>query len=440
MPAIILPSPLLRHTDGVSRIAVSGATAREAIRDLETTRPTLRGWVLDERGALREHVSLFVNDESADLERPLLEGDELYIVHAISGGTEMTDILVSTKKGLFVLRGSTESGFELAGRHFPGEVAEFAVRDHRSGRYLASVTHGQFGPRLCWTDDLDGEWHQARGPVFPDGADAAVTRIWVIQPGEADGELWAGVAPAALFRSTDGGASWDLNRGLWDQPSRPQWEGGLGGLCLHSICPWPGEPARLAIGISAAGVWHTADGGATWSRQVEGLVPRYLPEEVRAETIQHCVHHLEQSPVEPQTFYMQFHGGVYRSDDAGGSWVDIGAGLPSDFGFPLVADPRDPNRAFVIPLVADVDRVTPDGRIAVYETRDRGASWHALTSGLPAEAWATILRQAFCHDGREPLGLFFGTRQGSVYASSDGGESWVTAAENLPPVLAVRTA
>jgi photosystem II stability/assembly factor-like uncharacterized protein len=419
---------------------VGGDTAGAALAALESAQPKLRGWILDERGQLREHVSLFVNDEGARLERPVSEADEIYIVHAISGGSgDDREILAATRKGLFVLRGSAAGGFELADRHFAGEVAEIAIRDPRTGRYFAAVTHGQFGPRICWTDDLDGEWQQADGPVFPEGTDAAVARIWVIQPGEADGEIWAGVAPAALFRSGDNGESWEMNRGLWDQPSRPDWQGGLGGLCLHSICPYPGAPQRLAIAISAAGVWHTEDGGASWSRGVEGLVPRYLPEEVRANTLQHCVHHLERAPLDPDTFYLQFHGGVYRSDDGGRRWNDIGAGLPSDFGFPLVADPHDPDRAFVIPLVADVDRVTPDGRIAVYETADRGASWSALTEGLPPNAYATILRQAFCHDGHDPLGLCFGTEQGAVYFSGDRGQSWTTAAENLPPVVAVRT-
>ncbi len=438
MPTVVLPSPLLRHTDGADRIGVEGTTALDAIRALEARRPSLKGWVLDERGHLREHVSLFVNDESAALDRPLVDGDELYIVHAISGGAPETEILVATRKGLFVLRGDTDTGFAVSQRHFAGEAAEFAIRDTRSGRYFTGVTHGQFGPRLCWTDDLSQEWQQADGPIFPEGTEAAVDRIWVIQPGEADGEIWAGVAPAALFHSTDNGESWSLSRALWDQPSRPEWQGGMGGLCLHSICPWPGDPNRLTVAVSAAGVWHTTDGGASWSHGVDGLVPRYLPEEVRADTHQHCVHHVERSPVEPTTLYLQFHGGVYRSDDGGSTWIDIGAGLPSDFGFPLVADPSDPDRAWVIPLVADVDRVTPEGRITVYETRDRGATWAARTDGLPASAYATVLRQAFAHDGRQPLGLYFGSEQGAVYASPDSGASWVTAAENLPPVLALR--
>ena len=247
------------------------------------------------------------------------------------------------------------------------------------------------------------------------------------------------MAPAALFRSADGGRTWTLNRGLWDLPGRASWQPGFGGLCLHSICPWPGEPERLAVAISAAGVWRTEDGGATWSWGVSGLVPRYVPAEARATTTAYCVHNLRRAPLEPTTLYMQFHGGVYRSDDAGATWADIAPGLPCDFGFPIALDPRDPDRAFVIPLVADVDRVTPEGKLRVYETRDRGRSWEALTRGLPQEGcWATILRQAFCHDGGDPLGLYFGVESGELWASADAGATWALAAERLPPILSVR--
>jgi photosystem II stability/assembly factor-like uncharacterized protein len=328
-------------------------------------------------------------------------------------------------------------------RRFAGQPVEYALRDPRSGLYLAAVTHSHFGPKLFLSADPeapDDAWEQTEGPTFPEETGAAVEKIWVVEPAVEDGVLWAGVAPAALFRSADGGRSWELVRGLWDEPSREQWSPGAGGLCLHSICPWPGDPLRLAVGISVAGVWRTADGGASWRRGVSGLVPRYLPEEARVNTYAHCVHKIRRAEREPETLYLQFHGGVYRSDDAGETWNDIGTGtgLPSDFGFPLVLDPHDPARAFVIPLIADADRVTPEGRLRVYETRDRGAHWQARTAGLPQEScYLTILRQAFDHDGGDPLGLYFGTESGDLYASADGGESWVAAAQGLPPIFSV---
>jgi photosystem II stability/assembly factor-like uncharacterized protein len=263
--------------------------------------------------------------------------------------------------------------------------------------------------------------------------------VWVVEPGVEDGVLWSGVAPAALFVSRDDGASWQLNRALWEVPSRPRWEGGAGGLCLHSICPWPGEPGRLAVGISAAGVWRTADGGESWSWGVEGLVPRYVPEEARAESTSYCVHKLRRAAGAPRRLWMQFHGGVYRSDDEGATWRDVGAGLPSDFGFPLATDPRDPDRAWVIPLTADVDRVTPEGRVRVFETTDGGASWQSRDRGLPQrDAYLTVLRQAFDHDGGRPGGLYFGTTTGELFASADGGATWTVAADHLPPVTSVR--
>ena len=351
----------------------------------------------------------------------------------------MTELLVSTKKGLFVLEGEPGAPFEVTVRAFPGEPVEYAMRDPRSGRLVAAVTNAFYGPKIWHADDASGEWAQADGLALLDGGDEALQRIWVIAAGEGDARLYAGGDPGVLFESRDGGASWELNRGLWDHPSRPGWQPGGGGLCLHSIVPWPGQPDKLAVAVSAAGVWLTDDGGESWRRGNRGLVAGYVPEESREGTDTLCVHHLERSPARPERVFMQFHGGVYRSDDAGETWIDIAAGLPSDFGFPLAVDPADPDSAYVIPLNADVDRVTPGGRVRVYETRDAGASWTARGDGLPQEhAYLTVLRQAFYTIGQGPeLELYFGATSGDVFGSGDAGGSWFRVATSLPSVNSV---
>jgi hypothetical protein len=352
----------------------------------------------------------------------------------------MTELLVGSKKGLFVLRGDPGERFEVVERAFPGEVVEYAIRDPRSGRYLASVTSGFYGPRLWFADDPAGEWRQAKGPAFPqDIPEAAVQRIWSIEPSDEPGVLYAGTDPAALWRTDDDGETWELNRALWNVPRRPDWQPGGGGLALHAICPWPGDPDRMAVGVSAAGVWLTDDRGETWRTGYAGLVPLYLPADAREGADALCIHSIQRAPNRPERLFMQFHGGVYRSDDGGASWQDIATGLPSAFGFPIVTDPDDPDSAYVIPLTADVDRVTPDGRLRVYETRDAGSTWEERGEGLPQEhAYLTILRQAFGRGDGSPLSLYFGATSGDVFGSDDGGASWFTVASRLAPVTSVR--
>jgi photosystem II stability/assembly factor-like uncharacterized protein len=353
----------------------------------------------------------------------------------------VTELLVGTKKGLFVLEGEPGSGYEVKARAFPGEPVEYALRDDRSGRIVAALTSPFYGPKIFYTEDPAGEWEQSEGLALPEGGDQALEKIWVIARGERDGLLYAGGDPGVLFESHDGGASWELNTGLWEQPSRPQWQPGGGGLCLHSICTWPGDPDRLAVAVSAAGMWLTEDGGKSWRRGNTGINPRYLPEEaLKDENAGRCVHHVERAPKQPERMFMQFHGGVYRSDDAGESWNYIGdGGLPSDFGFPLMVDPADPDSAYVIPLVADMDRVTPEGRVRVYETRDGGSTWSPKGEGLPAgHAYLTVLRQAFTRAGEGAgLELYFGATSGDVFGSGNAGGTWSSVAMRLPPVYSV---
>jgi photosystem II stability/assembly factor-like uncharacterized protein len=348
----------------------------------------------------------------------------------------MTELLVGTKKGLFALAGETGRPFEVTDRAFAGEPVEYALYDARTGRLLVSVTSAFYGPKLWYAGE---GWEQAEGLELPTGGDAALERIWVIAPGVEDGVVYAGGDPGVLFESRDGGRTFTLNRALFEHPARPQWAPGAGGLCLHSIVTWPGDPQRLAVAVSAGGVWLTDDGGASWRAGNEGIVPRYLPEDTPPDEIPLCVHSVERAATRPERMFMQFHGGVYRSDDAGATWTSIADGLPSDFGFPLALDPADPDSAYVIPLAADVDRVTPEGRVRVYETRDAGAHWTPRGEGLPSEqAYLTVLRQAFTSIGEgEGLELYFGATSGAVYGSADAGATWFEVANNLPPVLSV---
>ncbi len=341
-----------------------------------------------------------------------------------------------------MLNGTASGPFEVTSRAFAGEPVEFATRDPRTRRTYAAVTSAFYGPKVFYTDDPAGEWQQAEGLELPEDAEKPLERLWSIVPGEEDGLLYAGGAPGVLFESHDSGETWQLNDAFWAQPTRPDWSPGAGGMCMHSIATWPGDPSRIALAISAVGVWLSDDGGESWRHGNKGLYPRYMPEEAREDTIDLCVHNMHRSPKRPERLFMQFHGGVYRSDDAGESWTSIADGLPSDFGFPMVVDPDDPDNAYVIPLVADLDRTTPEGRVRVYETRDAGASWIARGDGLPSDnAYLTILRQAFCGEGSGPtMGLYFGATSGDVFGSGDAGKTWATAATNLPPVHSIRAA
>jgi hypothetical protein len=358
------------------------------------------------------------------------------------------DILltVGTTKGAFLFAGDPDRRkWRSSGPHFPGQ-AVYAIRfDGRGGRrrLLAGTESSHWGAVVRHSDDLGRSWTDpADGNVrFPEGTDAALARVWQLQPAgdDAPDTVWAGVEPAALFRSDDAGEHFELVGGLWDHPHRPRWMPGGGGLCLHTVVTDPDDPARLLVAISAAGVYRSDDGGRSWQARNVGVRAEFLPD--KHPEFGQCVHKIAPAAGRTDRLYLQNHWGLYRSDDGADSWVDVANGVPSDFGFPVVAHPTDPATAWVIPLHSDGFRCTPDGRLRVYRTRDAGGSWEPLTAGLPQQdAWQTVLRDGFGGDGLDPAGLYFGTRTGQLFASADEGDRWELLAGWLPPVVCVKAA
>ncbi len=355
-------------------------------------------------------------------------------------------VLVGTTKGAFLFRTDPEhEKTEASGPHFPGQAIYALAYDGRAGRrrVLAGTESSHWGSVVRHSDDLGGTWTDpAEGNArFPADTGAALTRVWQLVPADDDHPevVYAGVEPAALFRSGDGGETFELVRGLWDHPHRSKWTPGGGGLCLHTVLLDPDEPAHIWVAISAGGVYYSDDGGASWRTRHRGVRAQFLPDPYPE--LGQCVHKIAPAAGRPQRMFLQNHWGLYRSDDAGEHWVDIANGVPSDFGFPVVAHPSDPDTAWIIPLTSDEFRCTVEGRARVYRTRDAGASWEPLTEGLPQEdAFLTVLRDGFTSDDGDPVGLYFGTRTGELFASADEGDSWRLLAGWLPPVMCVKAA
>jgi hypothetical protein len=227
-----------------------------------------------------------------------------------------------------------------------------------------------------------------------------------------------------------------LVRGLWNHPHRPTWEPGAGGGAVHTVLPDPAT-GRVTVAMSTGGVYVSEDGATGWEPRNRGISAVFLP---GPPEYGQCVHKVAVDAGDPARMYAQNHVGVFRTDDGGGSWTSIAEGLPADFGFPIAASPSTPGTAWVVPLVADVQRVPPDGRLRVHRTRDAGGTWAEVGDGLPDAAWTTVLRDAFCVDEGDPTGVYVGTRDGCVYASADEGDTFTLVADHLPDVLVVRAA
>lgn len=352
--------------------------------------------------------------------------------------SERVLLFVGTKKGLFILESDAKrAAWEVRGPLCEEWAIHDATYDASAGRLYAAGGDGWFGPAVWRSDDLGATWaHSSAGMAY--GEDGPrITTIWSVTP--AHGAVYAGVQEAGLFRSADGGATWEHVHGLTEHPTRPEWQGGAGGLILHTIIPHPSDPGRMWVAISAVGVFETRDGGATWAPRNVGLRNDYLPDPYPE--VGHCVHKMVLAAGTDRLLYQQYHGSVYRSSDGGATWDDIRGSLPSGFGFGMVGHPRDPETVYVVPLTEDAGRHMIDGRTAVWMTRDGGATWRDQRAGLPQErAYIGVLREAVGADRLDPAGIYFGTGTGQLYASADEGESWRLIADLLPPVWSVDTA
>ena len=354
-------------------------------------------------------------------------------------------LLIGTTKGAFVLRSNAKrSRWEVAGPYFHGHAIYALNYDARQGRHrLWASTHNYWGTMLRSSDDFGKTWTnpQEANVRFPVDCGASLQNIWQITLGrESEPDtMYCGVEPAALFESHDAGESWSLVRGLYDHPHRPRWMPGNGGLALHTILPDPQDAHRMYVAISAGGVYRTDDGGQTWNAQNRGIRVVHAPE--KYPEFGQCVHKIVMHPDRPERLFLQNHWGLYRSEDRAANWKDIAYGVPSDFGFAMVMHPHDPDCVYIIPVESDEFRCTPEGALRVYRTRNAGASWEALSRGLPQKgAYETILRDAMAADPLDPVGIFFGTRNGEIYGSTDEGKNWKKVLGGLPSVVCVKCA
>lgn len=360
-------------------------------------------------------------------------------------------VLIGTKKGAFILTSDgARRSWDVSGPHFGGwEIYHLKGSPVDPDRLYVSQGSGWFGQLMQRSTNGGRSWETIGNKFLYDGVPGThqwydgtphpweFKRVWHLEPSLTDPDIvYAGVEDAALFRTTDGGHTWQERPGLRGHGSGPQWAPGAGGLCLHTILLDPTRPGRLFIAISAAGAFRSDDDGISWRAINRGLKSDGIPDP-DAE-VGHCVHHIAMHPSRPDVLFMQKHWDVMRSDDAGESWREVSGNLPTDFGFPIDVHAHEPDTVYVVPITSDALHYPPDGALRVYRSRTGGGEWEPLTRGLPQrDCYVNVLRDAMAVDQLDACGVYFGTTGGQVYVSPNGGDVWTTIVHDLPPVLSV---
>ncbi len=339
-------------------------------------------------------------------------------------------LAIGTSKGAFFLRSDDRHNWTLAEPAFPGWKVT-AFNRTPSGEYLLATASNWFGAALHRSTDLN-EWEQVvTGPGWPEGSVRPLTQIWTLA--SIGQRTYAGVDEAGLFVSDDDGETWHSVEALNEHATRSSWEPGLGGLCAHHVVADPGNPKRMWVGISAVGVFRTDDGGRSWQPRNSGVTG---PIDESAGT-GWCVHGLTLDPEHPERLWRQEHTGVYRSADAGDSWERIETGLPASFGFPMVRDHRS-GRLFIAPLRSDEFRLPVGGRLRIFRSDNQGDTWMESGAGLPDQTYTTVLRGAMVADQLNPGGVYFGTTGGAVYGSADNGHAWDRLPGTFPRIMSLQ--
>lgn len=350
----------------------------------------------------------------------------------------------ATRKGLFELRRDRGGGWRIERSSFLGEpVSMLLPPPSGTGRMLAALNLGHFGVKVHASEDAGASWTEVATPAYPQQPEDAPGPAWKLvqiwSMAVAGDTLWAGTLPGGLFRSDDGGASWQLALALWNRPERLEWFGGGYDVPgIHSLCPHPMRCDELLIGISCGGVWRTADGGASWALQGDGLRADFMPPEQQRNPNIQDAHLVARCTAQPDVLWCQHHNGIWRSADNARSWQEI-TGVPlSSFGFAVAAHPSDPGTAWFAPAASDERRVPVAGALAVNRTRDGGRSFETLGEGLPQQHCYDLVYRHGLAVGADGCTLLMGSTTGSLWSSADGGDSWATVALHLPPIFALR--